>query len=45
MDLQAGCSRQRVQPVKMPRGMKGISPEVESASLAGADGQGEEEWK
>lgn len=27
IDQQAQCSRQREQPVKMPRGMKGISPQ------------------
>lgn len=34
-DLQAQCSGQREQPVEMSRGIEGISPEVEGASLAG----------
>lgn len=33
--VQAQCSRQREVPVEMSRGMKGISPEVVGASLAG----------
>ena len=45
VDLQKQCSRQREQPVKVPRGMKGMSPEVrESALLAVVHGQGEECW-